>query len=262
MQDNELDIQITGIHTIRQDILFPGKPFIQRPPRTFNTVVYYIQGSILFSANGQQIKLREGDFLFFRSGILDRSEAMDNKPIKYIYANFLTNNDDIFDNLPFLPILSLTNRSVFENSFHEIVSVWEGREVGCLLRVRKLLYHILSTMLDCLVQEQGQTKQYKKIKSAILYIRNHYKEDIQVDDLASLCRISPRHLIRCFQDLYGKPPHEFLIETRLQIAKELLQNASNNISEVADLTGYDSIYSFSRAFKHFYGVSPRDWRNT
>ncbi|GHT59963.1 hypothetical protein FACS1894109_16850 [Spirochaetia bacterium] len=262
MPGNELDIQITNIIQVRNDAIYPGKPYIQLPPRTFNSVVYYTEGSQVFTADGQQSTMGEGDFHFFRSGIINRSAALKNKPVRYIYANFETANDAVFDNRPFSPALVLTNRSLFEHSFHEMLTLWEGKEVGYLLRVRMLLYQILSAMLDCLVHEQGQMKQWKKIKPAILYIGNHYMEDIQADDLATLCRISSRHLARCFQELYGKSPHEFLMETRLQAAKELLRNASNNISEVAERTGYDTIYSFSRAFKHFYGVSPREWRNT
>ncbi|GHT64326.1 AraC family transcriptional regulator [Spirochaetia bacterium] len=256
----DLDIGISRIVTIRKDFIYPGKPIIARGPRPHNSVVFAVEGKGKFVGNGQTLIIREGDFHFFRSGILNRSEALEDRPRSYIYANFETNDDDVFSRPPFSPVMQLSNRTDFEGDFHSLLSAWEGKGMGYLLQCRELLYRIFKTWLRNLVQDHPISRQYRRIQAAVLHIHNHYMQDISVEELAALCMLSARQCTRCFQDVYHKSPHEYLVDIRLLTAKEFLKDTVYNISEIADFTGYESIYSFSRIFKQYTGVSPSEWR--
>ena len=58
----------------------------------------------------------------------------------------------------------------------------------------------------------------------------------------------------------GKSPQEFLISYRMKKAAELLKLTSLSISDIGNAVGYPNQLHFSRAFKHVYGISPRQWR--
>jgi AraC-like DNA-binding protein len=258
--NEDLDINISRIVAIRRDYIYPGKPAIARSPRIHNSIVLAAEGTGKFVANGQTLIIREGDLHFFRSGILNRSEALGDCPRSYIFANFETCNDDVFSEPPFSPVMLLSNRAEFEGDFHSLLSAWEGRGIGYLLHCRELLYRIFKTLIRNLVQDHPISRQHRRIKPAVSHIHNHYMRDISVEELASLCMLSARQFTRCFQDVYRQPPYEYLTDVRLRIARELLENTIYNIGEIADLTGYECIYSFSRIFKQHTGVSPTEWR--
>jgi AraC-like DNA-binding protein len=176
-------------------------------------------------------------------------------------VNFETAYDDVFETPPFSPMFTLQSRSVFESDFQNILSCYENKDIGYLLRCKELLYRILNNMIGILVKEHSLSFQYDRVRPAIKYIHTNYMREITMDLLASLCNLSVRQLNRCFHAVYDKAPYEYLTEIRLQVARELLQNTTNTIGEIAERTGYNSIFNFSHAFKQFYGLSPSEWQN-
>jgi transcriptional regulator GlxA family with amidase domain len=148
----------------------------------------------------------------------------------------------------------------FEGDFYGLLSAWESKSSGHLLYCRELLYRILKNMVRNLVQDHPISRQYSRIKAAVYYIHNNYMKAVTVEELASLCMLSVRQFTRYFQDVYRKSPYEYLVDLRLRQAKELLRYTTYTISEVAGFVGYDSVYSFSRIFKQYANMSPRDWR--
>jgi AraC-like DNA-binding protein len=260
-QSSLLDIQLTNIEFIDKGAIYPGKPHIHRPSRTFNSVVLNVQGKGRYTANEQCLDFNVGDFFFLRSNVLFRHECLDKGSHVFIYVNFNTAYDDIFNVPPFSPMFMLQNRAVFEGDFQKILSCYENKDIGYLPRCREILYRILNNMIGILIKDHSLSPQYDRVRPAIRYIHANYMCEISMDHLASLCNLSVRQLNRCFQSVYNKAPHEYLTEVRLKVARELLQNTTNTIGEIAERTGYNSIFNFSHAFKQFYGISPRDWQN-
>jgi AraC-like DNA-binding protein len=254
------DIQITKLLYVRNDTIFPNKPVVNRY-RPFNTVVFATEGLGRFTAGNSELIIHEGDLHFFRSGILNKSEAINDHPRSYIFANFETMDDHVFDHSPFSPVMLLSSRPDFENDFHNLLSAYNDQGIGYMLRCRELLYRVFKNLVQNLIHDKPLSRHYDRIRPAVLHIQNHYMQAISLETLASLCNLCVRQVTRYFQEVYHKSPHEFLIETRLRVAQDLLLNSNNTIGEIAEITGYDSIYSFSRIFKQFHGLSPRDWQN-
>ena len=63
-----------------------------------------------------------------------------------------------------------------------------------------------------------------------------------------------------FKNIVGVPPMSYLFEYRLRIAARHLRLQQNNIGQIGELVGYASNSTFSQAFKRFYGMSPREYR--
>jgi AraC-like DNA-binding protein len=260
IENINLDINISKIITIQKDYIYPEKPVIARHPRRHNSVVFAVDGEGKFIGNGQTLIIHEGDFHFFRSGILNRSEALGGRPRSYIFANFETYDDEVFSRSPFSPVLLLSNRMDFEGDFYSLLSAWESKSSGHLLYCRELLYRIFKTLVHNLVQDHPISRQYDRIKMAVFYMHNNYMKSVSVEEMASLCMMSTRQFTRYFRQVYHKSPYEYLVDLRLRRAKELLMDTTYNISEIANFVGYDSVYSFSRVFKQYAAMSPREWR--
>ncbi|QBC43621.1 AraC family transcriptional regulator [Iodobacter fluviatilis] len=84
---------------------------------------------------------------------------------------------------------------------------------------------------------------------------------LQLADLADVTHYSPWHLAHRFQSAYGDSPQAFLWQLRLEVAASLLQwSPYLPIGQVADLVGFSSPATFSRAFSRSFGFTPSDLR--
>lgn len=98
------------------------------------------------------------------------------------------------------------------------------------------------------------------IANAKQYLAEHFREDIDRDDVAAVCFISPNYLSKKFRDETGMNLREYINQLRINEAKRLLLSTNMTISEVAGELGYDNSSYFSTVFKKICGVSPVKWR--
>jgi AraC-like DNA-binding protein len=95
-----------------------------------------------------------------------------------------------------------------------------------------------------------------KINRAKEFIVNNLDENITIPVLANLVGTNQCYLKKGFKELTGKTVFEFIQENRLEKARHLLQNSENTIADIANLTGYASVSSFSQSFKNYFGITP------
>lgn len=93
------------------------------------------------------------------------------------------------------------------------------------------------------------------VKSIILYINNHYTEDISLDFLENKFFISKHYLCRAFCKATGLTIHEYIRRKRLAKVRELCESGLN-ISTASSQAGFSDYSSFYRAYQKEYGVSP------
>lgn len=95
------------------------------------------------------------------------------------------------------------------------------------------------------------------------FIQQHFSDadQVQLPLLANRFHIAEKTLSRTFKNVFGVSIHQLIIELRMDRAVSLLKGTSHPINEVAARCGYPDIYRFSRAFKNFYGFSPRQAKN-
>jgi AraC-like DNA-binding protein len=83
-----------------------------------------------------------------------------------------------------------------------------------------------------------------------------------VDDLGREVGLSRSALADRFVRLIGMPPMHYLANWRMQVATQKLRNTSAPLAQVAEIVGYDSEASFSRAVKKAFGAAPATWRRS
>jgi AraC-like DNA-binding protein len=82
------------------------------------------------------------------------------------------------------------------------------------------------------------------------------EQRLSIPDVAREVRMSPFHMIRRFEALFGLTPHQYRIQTRLDRAKLLLATGRYSVTEVCLDVGFESLGSFSDLFARRVGTPP------
>lgn len=98
-------------------------------------------------------------------------------------------------------------------------------------------------------------------ESAMTYINEHFKEELSNEFLARRLGISPYHFIRLFKRETGLTPHEYLVRTRIDMAKYLLKNTGLPVKDICYTTGFSCESVFCSSFKKNVGMTPANYRN-
>lgn len=83
---------------------------------------------------------------------------------------------------------------------------------------------------------------------------------LSIKDLAREVRISPFHLIRQFEAVFGETPHQFRQASRIELARQLLAAGEYSVTDVCMEIGFSSLGSFSLLFTRRVGETPSAYR--
>ncbi len=97
----------------------------------------------------------------------------------------------------------------------------------------------------------------RALKSATDYISDNLEKDLTLAEIAGAAHMSPYHFSRLFKESMGLTPHRYVIERRVQRAKELLRGTTLPIAEISLLCGFANQSHLTRHFKRLTGVTPK-----
>jgi AraC-like DNA-binding protein len=95
----------------------------------------------------------------------------------------------------------------------------------------------------------------EQVMQAKKFIDNNFANNITLKDIAGEAYCSKFHFLRLFKSLYGRTPHQYLTEIRIENAKQLLQ-ARLPVADVCFSVGFNSVSSFKALFKRNTGLTP------
>jgi AraC-like DNA-binding protein len=90
-------------------------------------------------------------------------------------------------------------------------------------------------------------------------IDREYAEPLDVPALARAAHASTAHFSRSFKRAFGETPHQYLLRRRIERAKELLRGTDMSVTEVSLDVGFQSLGSFSTAFRELVGAPPSEY---
>ena len=99
-----------------------------------------------------------------------------------------------------------------------------------------------------------------QLRRAIALLRADLAENQSLKRLATACRLSATHFSRAFKQSMGIPPHRWLTNARIDMARELLLRSALPLAQIALTCGFSDQSPFCRIFRRSEGVSPGVWR--
>ena len=149
------------------------------------------------------------------------------------------------------------------NRLRDAFELSEG-QWGYEFALRESLTQIWLRLLK-LVQPDQQGKEIRtmadeKIKQMMIYIHEHYRESISVEQLAESAYVSKRGFFRLFQENLHMSPVEYMRNYRLQRACQMLADQRKSITEIAQECGFGTSSYFGRLFRKERGCTPEQYR--
>ena len=157
--------------------------------------------------------------------------------------------------------VNMRSREKLTKIFDNAQRKWRANEPFCQLYVKKAIYEIILILQNEISKNYLPSQKEKIILPAVEKINSDFdKQDLSISSLAKLCNISEVYLRRLFIDKFGVSPKEYIIETRMNHAKNLIKSGMFSVSETARLCGYSEECHFSREFKKRTGQSPVNYK--
>ena len=145
------------------------------------------------------------------------------------------------------------------SSFSELLHAWNYRQPGHRAHVFSIVYDMFATVVEDSAAQYLPSRQKNVIQQLVSGLDNE-SSACSVTELARQCGMSETYFRRIFRSIYGTSPKKYLSDARFRQARILLTTTDLPIARIAELCGFENVYTFSRAFRTHEGVSPTEYR--
>lgn len=131
-------------------------------------------------------------------------------------------------------------------------------------------FHDLAQMRDwteaCLkhcidsLRDEGSNSKRKIIRDIEKIITENLDKEISLEKIALQLYLNPSYLSRLFKENVGKSYTKYVMEKRIEKAKELLREENYKIYEIGEFVGYENTKYFNKVFKEMVGMTPKEYR--
>lgn len=216
--------------------------------RPFYGLTFCRNGRITYTHNGNSYVSAPGHAILLPKG--QTYSLYGNETGEFPLINFQCTDSFFTDK--FL-MCSLQNPDSYLKDFDELyhLTLFPGNHTRIMSRFYDLCGRLASEAAD----------ERDVLAPCLTYIRQHYKDpSLNNTHLATEANISEVYFRRLFREKYGMPPGQYLSNVRIRRAKQLLESTGLSVTEIAEQSGFASVYHFCRAFKNNTGMTPTDFR--
>jgi AraC family transcriptional regulator len=100
-----------------------------------------------------------------------------------------------------------------------------------------------------------------RLNRVLEYIQVHLEQNMQLSDLAEVADLSQCYFASLFKQSMGIAPWQYVVQQRVERAKQLLKQSNQSIAEVALRCGFNSQSHFTQQFRNVTGVTPKHYRD-
>lgn len=233
---------------------------------TYFSIHFILEGEGVFKQNNTETTINKGDLFCLFPNQTHYYSTNPNNKLKMFWVAF-----DGKQAKPLLNRIGLTQYSSYLNGIlnDKIVCTIDELSDYCkttdetndllFINIFYKLFHQLQQQSKSLnLSGYSPSDWFKKGKD---YMDMHFAENITVTDVSKYIDINRSYFTTAFAEKTGITPSKYIYKLRMNKAIELLTTDSHTITEIALTLGYSDLYSFSRAFKNFYGMSPNQYKN-
>ncbi|WP_405114035.1 AraC family transcriptional regulator [Paenibacillus sp. FSL K6-1217] len=218
---------------------------------------YELSGSnVLHGGKGATIKLLKTEQILDYYLIMYRSTLT--LPARRNLTALLERSKPFTGTYHFTPAHPLPLYEIIEQMYGQ----WQtGRNLEHL-HVKALFYQWVHELFHQMQGQELQPLRADTLDQAIRYMHDSYSKPFTLDTLAGTLGTSPRTLSRLFRMRLNTSPAQYLVQLRMDKARELLLGTEATLHDIAVAVGYPDAYSFGKMFRKHFGNSPVRYKNS
>ena len=254
--------------------LFSQSTYLEQAHHHIEYEIFYIDsGEVEFGIEDSVTTLRAGDVVFMHPGTNHYVKKIaDNKYHYYamVFDSAVLGQEgeavrNIMDSIRVSRFLKLPQEIL--EKFRLATRIEKELKFGHELIVKSVLLDIISYVLnsnqyveisDNFRTEQGHT--VNAIDVTLSYIREHYRENISLDDILKITSYSKSHFIRLFKKNVGMNLTDYINKYRIEKSCLDLIYTSKNVTEIATENGFNTVQYFSKTFKAYMKCTPKQYQ--
>ncbi len=247
--------------TDKAKYIYFKKDYILQPYGEFHDsieMIFMLEGEAKSHLNDQTYNLKVGDIFFVDSYEGHRYEQVSESVLAYVLVLSREYLQSFFELYPGQTLMSLFNDTDRNKGVFELVDRWYNDQNKT--HIKNLGY--VNVLFSYLIDKYPLTKRNQKnerdqfIVQLLLYIHEHYLENITLNTVAKDLGYSKDHCSRTLKKYIGRDFREYVNLLRIKKANELMADTSVNLTtlEILYKCGFQSAATYYRAKKHFESI--------
>lgn len=222
--------------------------------RKWHGICFARSGRMVYYHNGKEYVSDRNHILFLPKGATYTQSCTEAGEFPLI--NFHAVHDENIQDFISFEASDIDN---YLREFHKLEKIWLIKPPNGHLSALRTIYEILNRLYKNELAAH-EDKNYDIIRPAVRYLEDHFTDpDLNNHQLAEKAAVSEVYFRRVFKNKFGTSPKQYIQSLRIRNAENLLRNEYLSISSVAELSGFASVYHFSRSFKLSTGYTPTEY---
>lgn len=238
--------------------------------KQFYELTIITDGEGWVKTNGIEMPVSRGDIHLALPCDTHEIRSSANAPMKYDFFSFYTENESYNEKLcEICGYLSPSDRIFRDERISALIcnAIMEFVNKECFSE--ELLYSVFNQIIIYLIRNaehgtaairsRGVSQKETVCYQLMNYIDTHIYELTSLREFEKITSYNYSYLSTLFKETTGSTLSSYYQNKRLEAARQLILEGNETITKIAELLNYSSIYSFSRAFKEAYGVTPKKY---
>ncbi len=157
---------------------------------------------------------------------------------------------------------------VIEHLGGALLPFLNGKEIPSRLLLEQLHHVLCAHLIESRVGTRAGVRQLRgglaprQKRRAEEVLNANLVDDVSLADVAAQCNLSAGHFARAFKRSFGRTPHRWLEQRRVDAVKDLLQHSDLPLQDIAITRGFGDASSLIRVFYRVTGTNPGEWRRS
>lgn len=257
--DNQLKFEINYCGIAKH-----GSDWLEQHSKPTYAVWIIDKGNINITYNGHLYQLQKGDAFIFRPNVEYTAWNEYKENCSFMFIQFEVYIGKGFTSTDVLQTEGMLKAEHIEHEAKIIFQCYKNYiddQHLALLHLKSAALLLITKMLTrartgSIIISKEKTEKINKLKTVLTYIDDNLDGEITIKELADLLFMSEKYFITYFKKTIGVTPYSYILSIKMKKAYEYIEVQGYTVKQTAALLGYTDQYTFSKAFKRFYGFSP------
>lgn len=227
-------------------------PVIPEGTIPFVELTIVIKGTLEYRIDREKVTLCDSDAILIPYGAV-RERKKSQEDADYISFNFLLH--EAVDLPIFLP-------NILTRDIRLLVAVCDEIQQIHISAYEEPISHLLSSLLSIIKNNLQRQSTHPLVEKIVRYLHENISEKITLSDIARHTFFSAIYCDSVFKREMGRSIIDYLLEERINLAKQLLTEGTLSLQQIAESVGFSDYNYFSRTFKKRTGYTPVQYRKT